>query len=152
MAGISLVKLFQMNITDAKSGNGLMPLGMKSSPEPMLTQSYVFICCYQAIMGYFAGNISCKTCTSYTDPKDFSTGHAKFYKIKHNCPSLCRYKRLMHMNLHHTILCWSMVFRCALQRFLRLTHWSRLWHICVSKLSILGSYNGLSPGRRQAII
>ena len=25
-------------------------------------------------------------------------------------------------------------------------------HICVSKLSILGSDNGLSPGRRQAII
>ena len=25
-------------------------------------------------------------------------------------------------------------------------------HICVSKLTIIGSYNGLSPGRRQAII
>ena len=25
-------------------------------------------------------------------------------------------------------------------------------HICVSKLSIIGSDNGLSPGRRQAII
>ena len=38
--------------------------------------------------------------------------------------------------------------------FLRkqLTHWSRVTHICVSKLSILGSDNGLSPGRRQAII
>ena len=33
-----------------------------------------------------------------------------------------------------------------------LTHWSRVTHICVSKLSILGSDNGLSPGRRQAII
>ena len=26
------------------------------------------------------------------------------------------------------------------------------WHICVSKLTIIGSVNGLSPGRRQAII
>ena len=25
-------------------------------------------------------------------------------------------------------------------------------YICVSKLTIIGSYNGLSPGRRQAII
>ena len=33
-----------------------------------------------------------------------------------------------------------------------LTHWGRVTHICVSKLSIFGSDNGLSPGRRQAII
>ena len=33
-----------------------------------------------------------------------------------------------------------------------LTHWGRVTHICVSKLIIIGSDNGLSPGRRQAII
>ena len=33
-----------------------------------------------------------------------------------------------------------------------LTHWGRLTHICVSDLTIIGSDNGLSPGRRQAII
>ena len=33
-----------------------------------------------------------------------------------------------------------------------LTHWSRVTHICVGKLTIIGSDNGLSPGRRQAII
>ena len=33
-----------------------------------------------------------------------------------------------------------------------LTHWGRMTHICVSKLTIIGSDNGLSPGRRQAII
>ena len=33
-----------------------------------------------------------------------------------------------------------------------LTHWGRVTHICVSKLTIVGSDNGLSPGRRQAII
>ena len=33
-----------------------------------------------------------------------------------------------------------------------LTHWSRVTHICISKLIIIGSDNGLSPGRRQAII
>ena len=33
-----------------------------------------------------------------------------------------------------------------------LTHWGRVMHICVSKLTIIASDNGLSPGRRQAII
>ena len=33
-----------------------------------------------------------------------------------------------------------------------LTHWGRVTQICVSKLTIIGSDNGLSPGRRQAII
>ena len=32
------------------------------------------------------------------------------------------------------------------------THWGRVTHICVGKLAIIGSNNGLSPGRRQAII
>ena len=33
-----------------------------------------------------------------------------------------------------------------------LTHWGRVTHICVGKQTIIGSDNGLSPGRRQAII
>ena len=33
-----------------------------------------------------------------------------------------------------------------------LTHWGRVRHICIGKLTIIGSDNGLSPGRRQAII
>ena len=33
-----------------------------------------------------------------------------------------------------------------------LIHWGRVTHICVSKLTIIGSDNGLSPDRRQTII
>ena len=33
-----------------------------------------------------------------------------------------------------------------------LTHWGRVTHICANKLTIIGSDNCLSPGRRQAII
>ena len=33
-----------------------------------------------------------------------------------------------------------------------LTHWGRVTHICVGILTIIASDNGLSPGRRQAII
>ena len=36
--------------------------------------------------------------------------------------------------------------------FTQLTHWGRVTHICVGKLTIIGSDNGLSPERRQAII
>ena len=33
-----------------------------------------------------------------------------------------------------------------------LIHWGRVTHICVGKLTNIGSDNNLSPGRRQAII
>ena len=33
-----------------------------------------------------------------------------------------------------------------------LTLWGRVTHTCVGNLTIIGPYNGLSPGRRQAII
>ena len=32
-----------------------------------------------------------------------------------------------------------------------LTHWGLVTHICIGNLTIIGSDNGLSPGRRQAI-
>ena len=35
---------------------------------------------------------------------------------------------------------------------LYLTHWGRVTYICISKLITIGSDNGLSPSRRQAII
>ena len=34
----------------------------------------------------------------------------------------------------------------------KLTHWGRVTHICVNKLTTIGSDNGLSSSRRQAII
>ena len=43
---------------------------------------------------------------------------------------------------------WSLRILCLSL----LTHWGRVTHICVSKQTIIGSDNGLSPGRRQAII
>ena len=42
------------------------------------------------------------------------------------------------------------VVSCYRRNFL--THWGRETHICVGKLTIIGSDNGLSPARRQAII
>ena len=45
-------------------------------------------------------------------------------------------------------LCWWV----ALVWEQLLSHWSRVTHICVDNLTTIGSDNGLSPGRRQAII
>ena len=39
-----------------------------------------------------------------------------------------------------------------LQNLPTLTHWGQVVQICVCKLTIIGSDNGLSPGWRQAII
>ena len=46
----------------------------------------------------------------------------------------------------------DLTFRAALELPFWLTHWCRVTHICVGKQTIIGSDNGLSPGRRQAII
>ena len=62
----------------------------------------------------------------------------------------------MHIDLHWEeqkqiqtpITC---IEQCFLPMAL-LTHWGRETHICVNNLTIIGSYNGLSCGRRQAII
>ena len=44
------------------------------------------------------------------------------------------------------------IFHSNLPGVNELTHWGRVTHICVGKQTIIGSDNGLSPGRRQAII
>ena len=50
------------------------------------------------------------------------------------------------------ILVLSCICLCPIYWSRVLTHWGRVTHICVGNLTIIGSDNGLSPGRRQAII
>ena len=61
----------------------------------------------------------------------------------------------------HEVLNWKYISICILINETRGSvlsiarynpHWGRVTHICVSKLNIICSDNGLSPGRRQAII
>ena len=66
-------------------------------------------------------------------------------------------KLLWNLNENRSISWILKVSSTKWQPFLFLnvfTHWGRVTHIyiCVSKLTIIGSDNGLSPGRRQAII
>ena len=48
--------------------------------------------------------------------------------------------------------CVEYLRTCKNLRIELLIHWGRVTHWCVSKLTIIGSDNGLSPGGRQAII
>ena len=59
------------------------------------------------------------------------------------------------MSLSSTSLCVgniSLIIQSHLPTSNELTQCGRVTHICVSKLTIIDSDNGLSPGRRQAII
>ena len=58
-------------------------------------------------------------------------------------------KLFFHEHASQNIVC---EMAAILPRGDELTHWGRETHICVSKQIIIGSDNGLSPGRRQAII
>ena len=50
------------------------------------------------------------------------------------------------------ILCQAIQHISGFSIDLYLTHWDRVTHTCVSKLTVIGSDNGFSPRRRQAII
>ena len=69
---------------------------------------------------------------------------------------LCSSLQICWINHHCSCQKWtlqSMLKKCCMLNCMKnLTHWNRVKHICVSKLTIICSDNGLSPGRRQAII
>ena len=54
--------------------------------------------------------------------------------------------------LHHHINATCAEIQTIIAEYKLLTHWGRVTHICVGKQTNIGSDNGLSPGRRQAII
>ena len=60
------------------------------------------------------------------------------------------YEMLIHNYTMYLIMCWKEVGLIA--NFHLKTHWGQVTHICVGKLITIASDNGLSPGRRQAII
>ena len=53
---------------------------------------------------------------------------------------------------HYLNQCWLVDLSLMEPCTIHFTHWGWVMHICVCKLTIIGSDNGLLPGRRQAII
>ena len=78
-----------------------------------------------------------------SDKSTISTSQTNIVKIvKNKC-------HFFHVNNAHK---QAMMFVYVRVSIYRLTHRGRATHICISKLTIIGSDNGLSPDRRQAII
>ena len=77
-----------------------------------------------------------------------------FIIILHSFQNMCIFW------IWQSLLLWSLIllqrfphvsFSCMGLCLSYLNHWGRVTHICVGNLTIIGSDNGLSPGRRQAI-
>ena len=90
---------------------------------------------------------------SATDQRKYqSSGSLAFVRGIHRGPMNSPYKRpvMWKMSPFDDIIMLYQWQRWSQHK--PLTHWGRVTHICVDKLTIIGSDNGLSPGRRQAII
>ena len=119
--------------------------GAKPLPEPMLTNNDIY-----AALG---GDVLRESITCNQTPVAFITKFRAWISnyingflwdvITHPFPdfkgSLCK-------------LGYESVITSHPFRWKYLTHWGRVMHICVDNLAVIGSDNGLSPGRRQAII
>ena len=80
----------------------------------------------------------CVACTRKTEWKRHTTFILKIIYRKFSGSTV-----LVHHSVQH---------RVGVTKALLLIHWGQVMHACVNKLTIIGSDNGLLPGRCQAII
>ena len=95
------------------------------------------------------------TCLSILHFTIFVIASAIFLLRKKNSV-ICIYRGGGGGGVLKTILYFILIFTIYLgwtflSTHMSLTYWGRVTHICVSKLTIIGSDNGLFHGRRQAI-
>ena len=153
-----------------------MPYGPGSWNNPPKTTTYPHISELLSVLGYslvvnlerHTRNINmCRTqtCSSqrYSDTyKNWEMGNQPCFHLAHkkvgawmsndiwwfhgdvitySCPHLNMLIQHFNRLMHNSCNSWHL-----------LTHWGRATHICVGNLTIIGSDNGLSPDRSQAII
>ena len=76
-------------------------------------------------------------CAGYSQGASGTSGvHRPVCHTQEGCRSVT-----VHWHFANPVTCWAL-----------LTHWGRVTHMCICKLTIIGSDNGLSPGWCQAII
>ena len=122
---ISLEFVPMCSIGSIGSGNGLVPSGDKPLPITWANVEPDLWCHIISSLGHNELSMSCSPRIHFTN--DF------FIVIQFKNSN-------------------SVVSPILLSFKFLLTQWGRVAHICISKLTIIGSDNGLSPGRRQAII
>ena len=102
------------------------------------------------LVGHFQWRHLVKEVTDHRHPKKFYWQHVCH---SHHCG--CCWPRII-MSFDHLHAQWCQrsgpIDYTVYKRDWHLTHWGRVTHIWVSDLTSIGSDNGLSPGRRQAII
>ena len=81
-------------------------------------------------------------------------GYLFHYEINFCIPSVLMWRvSTFHETVHDANMCFC--YRASATTMLinnLLTHWGWVTHTCISKLTIIDSDDGLSPGQRQAII
>ena len=68
------------------------------------------------------------------------------------CSKIWRTRKIHRLSIRACQYRYFISYIGQLPVFTSLSHWGRVTHICVSKIFIIGSDKGLSPGRRRAII
>ena len=129
-----------------------------SSPDEFSRLSAV-VTSHTAILFITGGHsmLSCVARITTHQPIDWGEISKSFYCIEELCSIDLHYQRdhCSTISIHHEKS--ETEVRTVTQPIahcpdFKLIHWSRVMHICISKLIIIGSHNGLSPGRHQAII
>ena len=108
---------------------------MGSSPSRWCEWWAVYLYIQQAVF----------TAMSRTD-KGSCNGDLVYFRVIHSIP-----RHSYGLNRKSNLSIQFSIFFNKIKHFI-LTHWGRATYVCVSKLTIIGSDNDLSPGRRQAII
>ena len=101
---------------------------------------------------------------SLTTTYDVTTPHRRYPRHHHCHIIIIRFYLSHNLGSSHKIISYFSIFHmyydvtCIGDKMLailsinQLIHWGRVTHICVGKLNIIGSDNGLSPRRHQDII
>ena len=128
-----------------------------SSDSPTHTHIYIYIC----------RKSKCRYCPSilginmmmwwYGFPLQRASNAELWYFICHSHGPNLEQKAKLSVIWDAMALMWCHCSEWAYRHLViisatHLTHWGRVTHKCVGKLTIIGSDNGLSPGRRQTII
>ena len=139
MCNIFYVKLVQCNgyLANTVNTDGLV-FSTRASLATVLSMQW----CVSSCLWVNAGTVS--TLVGFRFPrKCFDTNGSLDYK---NTPSI-----FLLIRLFDNCICIQLG-NCVNNAKWLSTHWGQVTHICASKLTNIGSDNGLSPRHRQAII
>ena len=118
--------------------------GMRSHKKLTIGPCQVLTCTREKLLGFS---------NHYLRMALYGFSVSMFHKKKKKYLALTTKTCYGYLWIHHCVS-WSLgtVNSVCLVITITLTHWGRVTHICVSKLTSIGSDNGLAPGWCQAII